>query len=89
MPHSEAIARTSYRLIAVAWVVALIAYVAKHGFHLSGIVWGVLLSGAMFVLGMQPKSSIRESDKWTMFYSATWLSALLLFGTIIYQRFFR
>jgi hypothetical protein len=43
----------------------------------------------MFVLGMQPKSSVRESGKWTMFYSSAWVSALFLFGTIIYQRFFR
>lgn len=86
---SEAIARASYRFIGVSCVIGLIANVTKHGFHLSGIVWPVLLSGAMFVLGMQPKSALRESGKSTMLHSATWLSVLFLFGAAIYQRFFR
>jgi hypothetical protein len=88
MPHySEAIARAAYRFMGAAFVIALIANVTKHGFHLSGVVWPILLSGSMFILGMQPRSAMRESGKWATLYSATWLSVLFLFGTIIYQRF--
>jgi len=87
--HSEAIARAAYRFMGVAFVIALIANVTKHGFHLSGVVWAVLLSVSMFILGRQPKPAMRESVKWSTLYSATWLSVLFLFGTIIYQRFFR
>ena len=87
--YYEATVRIAYRFGGAACVILLITNVSRHGFHLSDVIWPLLLSGAMFALGMQPKATTRQSDKWTMLYFATLSLVLFLFGTIIYQRLFQ
>jgi hypothetical protein len=79
----------AYRFMGFACIVGLIANVTKHGFSLSGVIWPILLSVAMFSLGVQPKSALRASGKWALRYWCSLTLALFLFGTVVYQRFLR
>jgi hypothetical protein len=87
--RSETITMFAYRFMGFACIVGLIANVTKHGFHLSGILWPVLLSVAMFSLGVQPKSRLQESGKWAVRYLSSVMLVLFLLGTVVYQRFLR
>ena len=41
---------------------------ASMGFHLSGVLWPVLLSVSMFSLGVAPESVVRSSGRWKFRY---------------------
>ena len=81
--RSETILLIAYRFMGFACIVALIANVTKHGLSLSGVIWPLLLSIAMFSLGVQSKSTQRESATWAVRYSCTVMLVLFL----VYQRF--